>query len=476
MKFKHMHPITIWDYLSRISFLLIIPTIQTIFSSPQDKTFATNVAILLFLASWGIFQYFANRFCINEQKLLYREGLLRQRKREYPTQNFLSAVVRMTPPLSLFGAAQLFLDTPAGCRKNADVRMILTKKRLIRMWNTMTAYSKTIYRASNGRILLMAASWSNPAAGLLLAGLFLNRTGKIVGQELSERLYETVNQSYRLAAFGIPPLIALVGYLLAAGWAAAFLVQFIRYANFTIGTVPITNDSPVMINKANDAFTIKRGLIIQNRQLLSRTAICAVSIQQTLIMRILKLSSAYLHTFGAGKEKGDKSLLFAAVDEKSMRESIAELFPRDIPRFMETKGETRPDKTALNSFLFTPIVSLIGVFLLGGALYWFYPEFAPLTFFAVPPILWQLVIRFFSWKSTKLCVNSSMVIASSYRRLTLYTTYIPREQLQRVTISQNFIQRIFGRCTLHLCTGAEKTGCFTVNHLDKQQVLKLLNR
>ena len=474
MKYKRVHPISIWNYISKFLFLLIFPVVQTLLSQPKGWILFSNLIGLLLTLSIAFFQYLSCSYSIGEHEFIYKSGILLQKSRTIPTQSFLSAIVRLTPLLSLVGAAQLYLDTPAGNKKNADIVMVLSKKGLLNLWDTMTAHRKQIYRASNKRILLMAASWSNPASGLLLAGAVLNRTGKVVGQELTERLYEAVNQSYLLVAFGIPPATALLGYLLASGWAVAFLYQFLRYANFSIGTVATADTQPSVIRSENAFITITRGLFVKNNQLLSRGSICAVSIRQTLVMRVFKLYSVYLHTFGSGKEKGDRSLLFAAIHKQELRQNLAIIFHANLFSTDNSQNKTRPTKSALISFLFAPVFSLIGVLVLTVALYWIYPEFAPLMYFFLPPLLWQSAIQFFAWRSSMLLVEKNRILASGYRRLTLYTACIPREQLQRVSVKQNIIQRFSGQCTLRLCTGAEKTGCFTVNHLNKQEVLKLL--
>lgn len=473
MKSKHLHPITIWNYLSKYAFFLIIPIVQTLLARPTGWILLSNLFVLIFFLALAVFQYLSCSYSIGDREFTYRSGILFRIRRTIPMQRFLSATVRCNPLLSLISAAQLYLDTPAGSRKNADVVMTLNKRGLQNLWNSMTVNHKRVYRASNKRILLMAASWSNPASGLLLAGALLNRTGKIVGQALTQRLYEAVNQSYVLVAIGIPPATALLGYLLAAGWAVAFLHQFLHYANFSIGTVP--SNPNTFIRAEEDFLTTQRGLFVKNRQLLSRDAICAVSIRQTLVMRIFKLYSAYLHTFGSGKEKGDRSLLFAAIRKPELRQYLTAIFRKPLFSTKNSLNNTHPSKAALFSFLFTPLLLLICLLVLISLLYWLYPEFAPLLFFFVPPVLWQLAIHFFAWKGSMLLVEKDKILASGYRCLTLYTACIPREQLQRVSVKQTFVQRFSGRCNVYLCTGAEKTGCFTVNNLDKQEVLKLLN-
>jgi uncharacterized membrane protein YdbT with pleckstrin-like domain len=474
MKFKHMHPITIWNFLSRFSFLLILPVVQALLARPRGWILFSNLLVLLLFVALAIFQYFSCGYHIGDREFTYKSGIILRKSQSIPTQNFLSAIVRLNPLLSIVGAAQLYLDTPAGRKKNADIMMVLHKKGLLNLWNSMTVHHRQVYRASNKRILIMAAAWSNPATGLLLVGALLNRAGKIVGRELTERLYAAVNQSYVLVAFGIPPATALLGYLLAAGWAVALIYQFLRYAIFSVGTVSANDHAPVYIRSEEDFITVTRGLFIKNKQLLSRDAICAVSIQQTLIMRLLKLYSSYLHTIGSGKEKGDRSMLFAAIHKPELRQYMAAIFRKNLFSTNGCKNVTHPTKSALVSFLFTPLLFLFCVLALIGVLYWFYPEFAPLLFFFLPPILWQLAIHFYAWKSSMLLVEEDRILVSGYRNLTLYTACIPREQSQRISVQQNFIQRFSGRCTLRVCTGAEKTGCFVVNNLDKDEVLKLL--
>ena len=117
MKLKHLHPVTTWNYLSRFSFFLIIPVIQILLSRPKGWILFSSLITLLFLILLAVFQYLANRYSIDEHESIYKSGILIKKNRFIPSQRFLSAIVQITPSLSIFGAARLYLDTPAGNRK-----------------------------------------------------------------------------------------------------------------------------------------------------------------------------------------------------------------------------------------------------------------------------------------------------------------------------------------------------------------------
>lgn len=163
-----------------------------------------------------------------------------------PFRYFDSVSIRQTLFPALFGAAHLTMDTPAGNRKHADVGLTLSRKALWRTVSTVYSFSKAkpLYHAGNGRILLMSAFWSNPGTGLLLLAPFVQRVGSILGKEIQEKLYATVDISLQLAAWGIPPASAATAYLLFAGWVIALIVQLFRYAHFRLDLGKRSSDHP----------------------------------------------------------------------------------------------------------------------------------------------------------------------------------------------------------------------------------------
>ena len=82
--------------------------------------------------------------------------------------------------------------------------------------------------------MLLSALTSNSLAGILLASAAISHIGNLMGYQLSEHIYGTLEQLTRLAAFGIPPAAAALAYLLLSGWLLAFLSNFTRLQNLYV--------------------------------------------------------------------------------------------------------------------------------------------------------------------------------------------------------------------------------------------------
>lgn len=457
-----LHPITIWRYLSKFSFLLILPLTQAVLQEPFSTVAWSSLPMVLSAAVLSYYEYYSCRARTEQHSIRYCHGIFIQHQKLVPFAALASISIRITPLLRLFGAAQLFLDTPAGSRSKADLQLTLRRSALLGWWHRAQQDVSARYRAKPARILLMAASWSNPAAGLLFAAIALNKASRILGEQLSDELYGTVNQSHRLVALGIPPAVALVGWLLVLGWLVAFLRQAFRYAGFTAAVSP-------------QGILIFRGLLVRNRQLLTHRALRAVSTRQTLVMAALRLTSAYLHTVGSGKEKGDRSLLLAAVHFKALDKTLRvfyQAFRRPPP--CEPIQRVRPSLSALKSFLLVPLLHLCWT----GALSWLLwsgdSVFASLAVFPLLFPLYQGIVRVLAWRRSFFAFDGIYLTASGYTGLQLYTAVLPRENLQSVVLRQNPFQRHSGRCTLRLQIGSEKHAIFTVRHLAVEQVRQIL--
>lgn len=469
---KRPHPVSVWRYFSRFFFLLAVPVIQAILREPFSKVAWGNLPGLLLIAGLSFFQYDTSGYGIGPRDggagekrpyLRLKSGLFYRRQKILPADCLTSAMIRSTPLLGAFGASQLILDTPAADSKKPSADLYLNRAMLSRWWRRMKKDVHYRYRASQARIFLMAASWSNPASGLVLVGILLDRTGKILGEELSRSLYAAANQSSRLVALGLPPTVAFLGWLLAFGWFAAFVTQFFRYGSFSAGKTP-------------RGILIERGILFRSRQYLKDRAVRAVSVRQTLMMRMLRLSSVYLHTIGSGREKDDRSLLLAAVSEEELEFHLNRIYPMDAECLLTGRHEKKisPPRTALKSFLLLPVCHLLAVVILFLLCRAFAPFFAPLVLFLLVFPLYHTALHIAAWKESFLAVSGKNLVACGYIRDQLFTAVIPRESLQCLVIRQNPFQRVSGRCSLRLCIGTERGACFTLRHFSRKEAEALL--
>ena len=460
MDLNHPHPFTIWQSLSSFSLFLIFPVVQSIFQTPLSSVAVNNLPWMLSVVALAWMGYRNNRWGCSSTSFFHSYGILRTVSQEIPFANIRSVFIKTSPVLSIFGAAQLRLDTAGGGRRRPDLKLYLSRKPLLRWWERQTGRRSPAYRAKPASLLLTTAAWSNPATGLLLASAFLNRAAKILGEEVSEELFKLADQRERLIALGIPPAVAGVGYLFAAGWLIAFLRQFSRYAGLS-ATLSGSN------------LAVSRGFPVKNRHLIRPEAIGAITLTQTLLMKALGLSSLFLHTQGSGKEEGDRGLLLAAVKSQELQQYLSLFTPEFCP---DAKSHGLcPSPGALAGFLMAPLVS--GLSLLAFQLFFGQTAgpFSFLFFFLWGLILWLFAVRILAFRHSFLSVENHKITAGGYRGLHLYTACFPAELLQSVTVSQTPFQRFSNRCSLVLHIGAERHAAFRVKNLNLQQVSALIS-
>lgn len=465
MRYSRTHLYTILSDLSRFAFLLIIPLLQALLadyrtSFQRISALGTNLFFTVTLVTVSVLRWRAGGYCAGEKSFFAKQGLLLRQKMRIPYRQVDAVMMERSVLLSLFGAARLYIDTAAGSGKKTDLKLTVPVKTALKLCDRLTKDGQWLYRAPTFRILLMAASWSNPAAGLLIAAPFINKLGDVLGHEISERLYSTVNLSMQLAAWGIPPLAAAVGYVLVAGWVVALLVQVSRYANFTVGL-------------GNDAVLIKRGLISVGRQVISIPAIGAISIRQTLLMRVFRLYSAYVHTVGSGKTKGDRSLLLAAAGKEELESVISKILP--LPS-ENTHTVTLPRFVKLG-FLFPAIaVAVVAAVLCPLPLFFgLDPGFSIiLAAFAVPFTVWYFFLRLAAFKTSRLSVSEHSMTLCTFRGMTLYMAVIPYRQVQVIEYLQNPLQKRVGLCTLKVYIRSEDGESFALYGVNKDEVESVL--
>lgn len=443
-----LHPVTIWKYFSKFSFLLFFPILQAMMKEPLSLLALSNFPWIVSVCVICLMQYFSCRYSFHQENLYYQSGLFLHRKFYFPLYQLSSATIRTTPLLSLFGAAKLQIDTMSDTPKGADLTLTLSKKELFFFWNHTAGKLEDCCKVKNFAIFLMVCSWSNPASGLLLMGLFLQRVAKIWGREISDQLYTTIDQSYRLIALGIPPTIAALGYLLAFGWLIAVFRQFLFYGNF-------------QSERRKNGIAISHGIFARTRRIFSPQSICAVELRQTLLMFLTRRTAAYLHCRGSGRGKDERNLLTTAMKKEKSTQVLSRLLP-ELHFFVEPITALRPVRGSWKGFLFLPLCEFLGLLLLVS----FFPKsiFLPILFFLFLFPLCLFIIRLLGYRKTRLALCGDFLLVSGCHKFSLFTALIERNHLQSIRVTQNPFQKLSKTCSVRFYVGADRKKYFLIRH------------
>lgn len=456
------HPYTVLTYLSRFTYLLIIPLLQHLLFQPQTlaETIATvgvNILFVLLVVFAAVWEYRSIVYRFNPKGIYLRHGWLIKRTANVPGACIQSVSVQKNIFPALFGAVRVHIDTPGSIKNKSDISLSLSRRKTNQVINRLFGGGDVavVYKSPFLRILVMAATWSNSITGLLIFAPFINRVGTVLGEEFSARLYEGINLGVYLAAIGLPPAAAYIAGILVFGYLVAYAVQVFRYGRFSV-------------SRTGSRLIISRGLLSRNLFITEIEHLGAVSARQSVLMLLFRLKSVYIHTIGSGKAKGDKSLLIAAQDSKTIDRVLFRLSGRSL-RF--EKGIS-PPKRKLVSFLYLPFVCLLCVapaaFLL-GALGLYRELVALMLWFLIPLLSIWILFRFAAYKRTAFAWSGQAVMLCGFRRLNLTQNAVPFEKVQYIVIKQSIFQKFSGSCHVTAYIYSDHRQGFTVKHLDYKE-------
>lgn len=465
--YKRTHPFTIFTHLKSSVILLLIPVIQQILFRPQGlfeliSTMGINAVYVMAVISYAIASYRCYMYRVLPSGIQIKNGFFVKRYFVVPFDKVQTINFHKNIIASFFGAVRVSFDTPAGLSKHYDISGFFSKKNAKYMMSRIEAEAdpKFIYRSSNMGMLLMCAFWSNPATGLLFAAPFISKTGNIISEEIRKIVYNSVNFFWQTVAAGISPVTATVANVLVFGWIVAVLVQFFRYGRFSS-------------YRQGEYIVVSRGIVNKNVSFTRADRIAAVTINQSLFMRILNLYSSGIFTIGAGKLKGDKSLVIAAEKKDKMYRSL-----KNIVGFSsKEKISIYPKKNTLISYVCVPMwitVFTVMIIVVADCFSVINELFKILLIFAVIPLLWWIAFRIFAHRHSHIAVNSKYFIGCGYKICTLKKYIIPFDKIQYVSIKQSIFQRCKNTCDIQVYLYFEKRACHIVKHLPKEQAEELI--
>ncbi len=308
---------------------------------------------------------------------------------------------------------------------------------------------KNRYTARLWPVLMMSASSSNAALGLLALAPALRQTGKVLGEELPG---EVVSLFRRFVSLGLPPILESVANILVLGWAFAFLRSLLRYIGFRA-------------ERQGNRLHLVSGLFTRRDVLIDCDKITALELRQTLFMRLFGLYTAVITAAGYGRDSGARPVLIPAARPKELCAALDVLLP-DYPICTSI---LRPKKTALFGYLAPALWLLAGCLVplwLGGV--W---KVAAVLWAA--GAAWWLLVRFLGFYQAGFGVGRSAAAIGYSRGLALYRVYIPLEVTDCAVIRRSPWQRGSDGCTVELRCFGEKRRRHRVRHLPYGPALDL---
>lgn len=133
-----------------------------------------------------------------------------------------------------------------------------------------------IYRSNMVNTILLSVFWSNPITGLIFIVPVLSKSAKIVGSELTNSLiYDSISSDKNFFALYFSPAVSAIITIIILCWVISVLMVFLRYAGFRS-------------YRLENFVAVSRGAINKSFLMTRTDGITAVTINQSLFMRILE--------------------------------------------------------------------------------------------------------------------------------------------------------------------------------------------
>ncbi len=465
---RRPHFISILFNIGKFLILLIIPLIRGLLTSLRGgfqswlASAWMDIAVVALIVGMGISVWHCMGYCIEENCLIVWQGVFFRRIRRIPLEKISWASMVRPWYLRPFKAVQFRADTPGGSPKDSDFSMLLYRSDAEYLFTILDSllpslksppFSPREYRPRGFYVIILSALTSNSLAGILLASAAISRIGDLMGKEFSERIYGTLEQLARLAAFGVPPAAAALAYLLLGGWTLAFITNLIRNKNLFVS------------RKANSLF-IRGGILTHRSYTLDLSQVNYLDIRQSVSTKALRMQSAFLHTAGYGKYKEDVSALIPAANNREAARTLQILAPELIP----SPRSVKPNFGAVMKFLLDAVWCCLLVPAGSWLLCRLVPSWAQVIRYigliTMVPAIWFLTVRILDFKTSGLSRDRDVFTLRYSQMFYLHTVVIPKERIVKVCFRQSVLQWGDQKCDVLIYSRCEGRTCHHLKNLD----------
>lgn len=462
------HPFTFYTYLSRFLYLLIIPLLQHFLLNPQSLwehigTTALNIAFIAVVFWFALLEFRSIYYRQTESVITFRKGAVINRSFRLPAEQVGSLYVHSNPLFRVFRSVKIHFTTKA-MYDGQGVTFITSKAqgdKIVHLF-VNNRRKEIVHKSRLWKIFLICLTWSNTVTGLLVLSPFINRVGTIFGEEYKNLIYETMDLTDYILVFNLPPALASVAGVLLAGYALAVVIQVMRFGRFNV----VLRGTKLIVSK---------GIGIKSCCVTDINDMNGVTVKQSLLMILFRIYTVYSHSLSSSRIKGDNQILIPVTNRQGVSEVL-----QSVHNIQDDYCKTaRPVRHRIYSFLYLPLICFAGV-IAGGMLMYrspIYPDFVDLFLLLFIPatVVWVL-FRIMAFKHEAVFVGGTTVKLKTFYKMNLFTTVIPKNRIQKITVRQNLVQKWFGTCHLQIVVRSSYKRKFTVMHLEYRDAQGILNK
>ena len=312
---QRLHP---WSWLFALQqqvqqFLLPLVALLFFGSRREDGQWPfqlVTLAVVVALVASALLQYLTYRYRIGRDALVIRSGVLERTRREIPFARIHNVVVHQNLLHRLFGVAELRLESAAGSKPEAEMRVLrlqqaLELERLIRHGSHATATGEAPAEPASEVLLTL------PLPELVRQGLISNRAmvvmAALVGavwQMFPRELVEDFIREQGRQAFGYASGLQLATPTLLAGGLLLLLFALVLMRLLSIA-LAIVQYHGFRLSEQERRLTVERGLLTRLRSSVALRRIQAWTLREGLLHRLFRRRQLRVDIAGGGTREQD---------------------------------------------------------------------------------------------------------------------------------------------------------------------------
>ncbi|MCD9085673.1 PH domain-containing protein [Stenotrophomonas sp. SY1] len=313
---QRLHP---WSWLFALQQQiqqLLVPLVALLFfgSRRQGDEFPyahwLTLAVIVSLVASAVLQYLTYRYRIGSDALVIRSGILERTRREIPFARIHNVVVHQNLLHRLFGVAELRLESAAGDKPEAQMRVLkleqaLELERLIRQRGSQPAASDAPAEPAPDVLLTLSLP------EIVRQGLISNRALVVIaaaigaGYQMLPRnaLEDFIDQQGRQMT-GYASQLQLDTSTLIASGVFALLVMVVLMQLLSIG-LAIVQYYGFRLSEAEKRLTVERGLLSRLRTSVARRRIQAWTLRESALHRLFGRRQLRVDIASGGNQEKD---------------------------------------------------------------------------------------------------------------------------------------------------------------------------
>nr|WP_272494215.1 PH domain-containing protein [Stenotrophomonas mori] len=273
-----------------------------------------TLVVIAALVGTALLRYLTYRYRIGEDVLVIRSGIVERTRREIPFARIHNIVVHQTLLHRMFGVAELRLESAAGDRPEAQMRVLrldqaLQLERLIRQRGVPGAAA--VDTAAPAALPLLSLPWpelvrlglvSNRA--LVMAAAALGAAWQLFPRDLARQFVHDRGQQ----ALGYASQLQLDAPSLLAAVLALLLGLLLVMSGLSIG-LAVVQYQGFSLSEAERRLTVERGLLTRLRSSVARRRIQAWTLTESALHRLFRRRQLRVDIAAGGGQRQEERTL-----------------------------------------------------------------------------------------------------------------------------------------------------------------------